>query len=273
MAPPARSRSKKSSSAELRNALLYALDPPRWAEDRCGWKPDPWQRDIMRNNQRNILLNCCRQSGKTTTAAQIAAHFAYFVPGSLSVILGPAQRQAAGMLRQARRLHAKGSGGERLLRNNVFDLETAQESRIITLPNDEDNVRGAAGVNLLLLDEASRIPDDLYYAVIPFITVSRGRQIAMSTPKGKRGWFWTAWNGEDGEEWAKVEVPWMKCPRLDQEQIEGLRIKFGPSRFAQEYECTFNAMEGMLFDPDDLAAARSDEVNTWDLEGDDEEGY
>ena len=102
------------------------------------------------------------------------------------------------------------------------------------------------------------------------ISVSRGRQMAMSTPKGKRGWFWDAWRGEDGETWEHYEVPWMNCPRFDAEQIKRFRIKYGPTRFAQEFECTFNAMEGMLFDPDDVDAAFSQEVAVWDPEADED---
>jgi hypothetical protein len=48
-------------------------------------------------------------------------------------------------------------------------------------------------VSLLLVDEASRAPDDLYLAVRPMLVVSGGAIWLMSTPCGKRGSFWETW--------------------------------------------------------------------------------
>jgi hypothetical protein len=33
---------------------------------RLGLKPDPWQEDLLRSTSERVLLNCCRQSGKST---------------------------------------------------------------------------------------------------------------------------------------------------------------------------------------------------------------
>ena len=101
-------------------------------------------------------------------------------------LLSPAQRQAALLLRQACGFYRMGT-------------DEKDGARVITLPGEEDTIRGVASVDLLLLDEASRIKDDLYLTVLPMIAVTRGRQMAMSTPKGKRGWFWDAWCGADGQ--------------------------------------------------------------------------
>ena len=252
------------------HTAVYAADPVLWSREVCQWEPDPWQAKLLRSAAQNLLVNCSRQSGKTTTAAVLSAHCATFMKEATVVVLSPVQRQAALLLRQTKSFFRMASD-ERLLRNNVYDFETSEGSRVITLPGDEDTIRGVASVDLLLLDEAARIPDELYLTVVPMLAVSRGRQLALSTPKGKRGWWWDAWRGEDGETWETYEVPWQKCPRFDAEQIKRFRIKFGPTRFAQEFECTFNTMEGMLFDPDDVAAAFSQEVDVWDPEADEDD--
>src|SRR5918995_996049 len=59
-----------------------------------GVEPDVWQGDLLRSSSERILLNCCRQSGKSTTAALIALHRSLYHPGSLVLILAPAERQA-----------------------------------------------------------------------------------------------------------------------------------------------------------------------------------
>jgi hypothetical protein len=66
-------------------------------------------------------------------------------------------------------------------------------SRIVSLPSKEANIRGFSGVSLIIEDEASRVGDDLYLAMRPMLAVNQGRLILMSTPWGKRGHFFEAW--------------------------------------------------------------------------------
>ena len=268
--PKSRTLHRSVDQSGIRSLLMqawYAYHPAMWARDVIEWDADPWQVELLEAREPQLHVNCCRQSGKTTTAAMLAAHIATFKPGGLVVSVSPAQRQASELLRTARAVYRKANPGQTLRRDNVFDFETANGARVITLPSDEDTMRGTSSVDLLIFDEAARIPDDSYLAALPFITVSRGRRIAMSTPKGQRGWWWRAGAGEDGEKWRTWEVPWRRCPRLDPEMISAIRKSMGPTRFAQEYECKFNAVAGALFAPEDLAAARSEEVETWDLLG------
>jgi hypothetical protein len=55
---------------------------------------DPWQERLLRSDSPRILLNCSRQSGKSTMAGVVALHKALTVAGSLVLILAPAERQA-----------------------------------------------------------------------------------------------------------------------------------------------------------------------------------
>lgn len=50
-------------------------------------------------------------------------------------------------------------------------------------------MRGYSAAALIVLDEAARVPDDLYSAVTPTLATSGGRIIAMSTLFGRRGWW------------------------------------------------------------------------------------
>jgi len=87
----------------------------------------------------------------------------------------------------------------------AHELHLTNFSHIVCLPCREDTVRGYANVSLLIIDEAARVPDDLYRAVRPMLAVSGGRMICLSTPYGKRGFFHDCWtNG--GADWARIEV-------------------------------------------------------------------
>jgi hypothetical protein len=68
----------------------------------------------------------------------------------------------------------------------------------------------------------------------------------LSTPFGQRGFFWRAWTDAGGP-WQRFRVPWHECPRLDAEFLAEERRRFGDAWVAQEYECEFTALEGLVY--------------------------
>src|SRR5215216_5435600 len=152
--------------AALREDLRLALDRVSFAE-KLGIVPDAWQEDLLRSSSDRVLLNCCRQSGKSTMTGIIALHRALYHPGSLILCLAPA-------LRQSQELFGKVLGFYRDLGRPVsaqaerkLSLELENESRILTLPGTDKTIRGFSGAALLIVDEASRVADELYFAVRP----------------------------------------------------------------------------------------------------------
>ncbi|MDQ3175559.1 MAG: hypothetical protein M3Q91_17935, partial [Acidobacteriota bacterium] len=83
---------------------------------------------------------------------------------------------------------------------SALELEFSNSSRIVALPGKESTIRGFSGVSLLIVDEASRVPDELYQAVRPMLAVSGGDIVLLSTPFGKRGFFHHEWT-EGGADW------------------------------------------------------------------------
>ena len=82
------------------HCLALALDPTLLFEAR-GLTPDPWQSAFLRSKAQRILLNCCRQAGKSTVVAALALHTILFRPSSLVLLLSRAQRQSAELFRTA----------------------------------------------------------------------------------------------------------------------------------------------------------------------------
>jgi hypothetical protein len=83
----------------------------------------------------------------------------------------------------------------------------------------------------------------------------RGRQVWLSTPFGKRGLFWREWHDPQAP-WERFRIPWQCCPRLHADFIAEERRKFGASWVAQEYECSFESLEGLVYP--DFALAQTD---------------
>src|SRR5262249_54049391 len=119
-----------------------------------------------------------------------------------------------------------------------------------------ETIRSFGGVALLIIDEAARVQDDLYRSVRPMLAVSQGRLICLSTPFGKRGFFWREW-AEGGDAWQRVCIPWQECPRITADFIAGERKSMGDSWVSQEYCCSFEALEGLVY-PDFAAQCAID---------------
>jgi hypothetical protein len=81
----------------------------------------------------------------------------------------------------------------------TLTLQLWNKSRIISLPGKEQTVRGFSGVSLLIIDEVAKVDDELYWSVRPMLAVSQGRIILLSTPFGKRGFFFKEWTASIAE--------------------------------------------------------------------------
>ena len=68
--------------------LAAALDPVVLAE-RLELSPDSWQEEFLGSTSDRILLNCCRQAGKSTMTALLGVHTAVYQPESLVLMLSP----------------------------------------------------------------------------------------------------------------------------------------------------------------------------------------
>ena len=68
-----------ASRATLAGDLRLALDRVSFVRS-VGVEPDAWQEDLLRSSADRVLLNCSRQSGKSTMSAVIALHRALYRP-------------------------------------------------------------------------------------------------------------------------------------------------------------------------------------------------
>lgn len=80
--------------------LARALDPVALAAD-VGMVADLWEADVLRSDHPRVLLNCCRQSGKSCTCAVKAVRCAVYEPGSLILLLSPSARQPGELFKKA----------------------------------------------------------------------------------------------------------------------------------------------------------------------------
>jgi hypothetical protein len=225
--------------------LALALDPARILMAQ-GLVPDAWQRELLFSSARDVLLCCSRGAGKSRVTSAMALHTALVKPRSLVLLVSRSLRQATELFRYVKEGYRALKRPIQALKDNQCQLEFKNRSRIIALPGREETIRSFQGVELLILDEAARIPDDLYSSLSPMTGVSGGRTVCLSTPFGQRGFFWREWHN-DQVDWTRIRIPWQLCPRLTPAFIAGERRKFGNAWIRQEYECSFEARQGLVY--------------------------
>jgi hypothetical protein len=238
--------------------LARALDPCLIARD-CGIIPDPWQAALLRERPRRSLLLCSRQSGKSTVTALTALDTAIYEAPALVLLVSPSQRQSAELFRTMMLFHSKLDGAPALTAESVLRAEMANGSRILALPGDQRTIRGFAAADLVVIDEAARVEDELLAAVRPMMATSNGRLIALTTPAGRRGWYYQAWT-EGGEEWHRTRVTAAQCPRISEQFLAEELKELGQQRFSEEYGLEFLDPDESVFPSEIIAAAFTDQV-------------
>jgi hypothetical protein len=236
--------------------LAHALDPVAFAVDRLNFEPDPWQALVLRSAAPWVLLNCCRQSGKSTTTAIVALHTAIYDPG-LVLLVSPSLRQSKELFKKVVAFLRDLEPAEVLDEDNKSSCALTNGSRIVSLPGEPDTVRGFSAPRLIIKDEAAYVSDAMQAALDPMLAVSNGRLIEMSSPNGRRGGFFENWTHADRVE--RIKIIGRECPRISAEFLDQQRIKLGPMLFAQEFEGEFIDAESSAFASELIEAALVDD--------------
>jgi hypothetical protein len=228
----------QSRQREAPTLELIRQDPAR-VMSLGGMRPDPWQARALRSRSRRTLFLCSRSAGKSQAAAAMALRDALLYPPALVLLLSRSLRQSGELFRERLLPLWRGLGEPcRSRAPTRLELELANGSRVVSLPENESSIRGFNGVRLLVIDEAARVSDELFKAVRPMVATSRGSLVVLSTAFGKRGFFFEAW--EDGAGWDRYKVTADQCPRIPPEELTQARADRGERWYMQEYHCRFN---------------------------------
>jgi hypothetical protein len=272
-----------------RSALLAGGNPAYYLRS-LGTFPYEWQESILDQFSNRIVLLAPRQSGKSLIVAGLACHTARTKPGGLTVVIAPKLNQA---METARKIKDFISMDIEMItkRSNDSLVELDTGSRILCLAATENAPRGYSAPDLIILDEASRIPDDVYAATRPQLTTNpEAKLVIISTPFGKSGFFWRAWSEEtywkkvrvetgfdiertahglkvvkkevdleaEVAKWKQKGVEFYLSPHHRRDWLQEELDTVGEWWFSQEYGLEFKDSVENLFDFDDIRAAFAD---------------
>lgn len=234
----------------------YRRDPASIMSD-AGFPPDPWQAQFLASNDRFNLMLCSRQVGKSLTVSMLALHALLTGPGKLTIIVAQRQDQAAELLRKSVTAFYQIGAPLPVARQGATHFELENGARILALPGEERAMHGPTA-NLLIIDEAARVPDAVYTAASPQLSASKGRLVALSTAFSKSGWFYKEWT--EGQGFRRWSITAKECPRHTPEFLARERRSMGDRWFAMTYMNVFGDDVAAVFSVDDIKAAVSSEV-------------
>lgn len=228
----------------------------------AGLPPDRWQRRLLVKRSHRALVLTSRQVGKSTTVAARALQRAMTQPMCTVICVAPTERQSMEIITKVRRLIGSQPTLDKIPNNAATKVTLPNGSRIIALPGKPDTIRGYSA-DLLILDEAAFLSDDVYEVATPMTAATGGDIIALTTANGKTGWFYEAWAGEndDGDEWDRTLVPYTDVSRITEKFIRGEKGRMSPARFRAEYLCDFISPAGAVWNADMIARIVSEDID------------
>lgn len=214
--------------------FLLALDPVEILR-RNGYRPDPWQIELLEAQDDRVFVLSPRQRGKSTASAADVLHEMLFVPGTEALIVSKSLNQAREWMKRLKELYRPFSGRWPATGETAGSL-TLERSRCISVPHG-DAARGYSPT-VLVIDECGFIPDENIAAVLPALEATHGRLIALTTPspaKADRRWARIVW--DSGAGWRRIDVTPERCPRIvvTNEELERKRAEVGEARFRREF--------------------------------------
>ena len=240
----------------LASDLKSALDPVHFCRQRLQIEPDAPQSVLLRGRAQRALVNCTRQWGKSTTTAAAALHEGAYVAGSKTIILSPSQRQSSLLLQKVEEFAERAKIAVKPLGGEDPGLRMPA-GVLIALPGNEATTRGFDRCTWLIIDEAARVANALWYSARAYLATTNGRISLLSTPFGKRGFFY---DEHQSARWSVTRVPATDCTRISAAFLEEQRVSMPEAWFRQEYLCEFTSVEDGVFDHDLVLEAVTSEV-------------
>ena len=239
------------------------------------------------------ILNCARQSGKSTAVAAKATHKAKHTPGALIMIFAPTENQAVEMMEKISVFMTQ-DPEIILIRDSTVEKRLINGSRIRAFTSTPKSARGYSDPDIIIIDEAAYVDDELYMTIRPMMNGGKTELVLLSTPNGKNGFFYETWH-KDSRIWKKIEVqpPWIMHevmpekydPRTDEEYSldrlkRGIFGYISPRHkrqflfeefeimeehwYLQEYGCQFRDPIDAVFDMDLVMAAFGHDIDPMD---------
>lgn len=235
--------------------------PAFFAQRALNFTPFPYQEQLLNDPSSRIVACMGRQTGKTTTIATKAIHFAYSHKDATTLIISPSLRQSMIMFDKILTLlYSNTSLRASIVRKTRTIIQLSTGSKIIALPCSEHMLRGYTA-NLAICDEASFIPESILTEIIfPMISTTKGAAILLSTPWDKNHFFYKAFLNP---QYSTHKIPSSQNPLIPKEFLAEMKENMTSEAYMREYEAEFTEAATSYFQQELIRRAieKAQEIN------------
>lgn len=222
-----------------------------------GYTPYQWQKDVhtllYQNRKRFNIILCVkskRQCGKSILIENLLLEKAINVKNSTVILLSPTLKQArkifkdiVNAIEQTKIISKKNE--------TLLELKLLNNSEIIFLSAEQkQNLRGYT-CDLLCIDEAAFIEDEIFGIVLPFCNVKKAPCVCVSSPRFKTGKFFQWYMmGLDSKNSNMFSIDWNDydtSEMLNSELLETYRKSLPKIQFLNEYLGLFGDLNSSVF--------------------------
>jgi hypothetical protein len=254
---------------DIYDLLDHCPTPLKFSEVILNGKMDAWQVEYLTHagTSSRIAIAASRQSGKSTVTGLFVAWCLVFIPGFQCLVASRSLRQAAHYLTLVRQTVMTLIPREAMVQLNRLSLELPNGSQVLCIPCAQPDAGRGFSPHLVVIDEAAFAPEELFRAISPSVAATQGAIHMLSSPNGRQGYFFEAFEGLAQDVFRAFRVSWKDCPRISEEIAEMERIALGDLYFRQEFEAQFITPQGAFFGHAGIMSfADEEEVPIEDLE-------
>ena len=214
----------------------------------------------LNDEDKFVVLNASRQSGKTLTACIVAIYWALKKGGEHIMIVSPTDSQVKKIYKQIiQMLEPVIKHVVKSYKIQAGDSEIVFNNKSVILfrsAASENSLRGYSNTHLIL-DECAFIKEETYNTILGPTLIVRGKKVFFcSTPKGGNYFKKLFYKGLDGDEGYKsFKITYDENPYANLEFIEGQRETLPADIFDQEYLGMFVDSTGVFKNIDEISVA------------------
>jgi len=204
-----------------------------------GIEPDKWQEDANRaisHGHTRIAIRSGHGVGKTLWLAALVVWFTCTrLPFKVGMTAPSAPQLHDALLGELRALYRKLPVAWAMLfdvQSDRIELKAQPDNCFVTArtsrADNPESLQGLHSENLLLvIDEASGVPETVFEAAVGSMSTPRAITVMTGNPTRATGMFWRAFNMEP-ERWWLRKVSCHESPRVDAAFIEEVLNRWGP---------------------------------------------
>ena len=248
---------------KLRNDPIYFADKVLDVQLHEG------QKRILQCKDRFIAVRAARRFGKSYVFACFAAWAACTHQDYHVVCISKSQRQSSLMFQTIYKLISRSSMANSITRDTQTRIEFTNGSVIESLPGGSyDSIRGIT-IDLILIDEAAYVPEELFVVLYPTIITTKGTVVLISTPAFSTGEFYRACT-DPKSEYTTFHMTHDDAvfddgsPFVDRDELAREIQRCGgenSSQYIREYLADFTDAEGAFFNLNSVNSALTSDID------------